>query len=214
MRLACLVLLTSVAIVGCASSYQSAHVLAPGKTQVSAAVTRIEQIAEDGDTADEDGIYVGDVRVAHGIADKVDANVRLTRAPGSGDTVSMMSAEARFELTAPEAPAALSIGLPIGILWAEEDELELDYGGLVVMPTLYAGYQVSPGVELVAAPKLFITIPDEGDTQLDFGGSLGVRISDLAQTWHVQPELGLAHFSDEGDSATFLLFGLSIGAGN
>lgn len=204
------------ALAGCASSYRSAHTLAPGHTQISAAVTRAEALDDEGD--DDGSGYIGELRVARGLHERVDGSVHLARAPGSGTTASLLALEPRFQLTERHAPIGLSIGVPVGLIWAEEsenDDLELDLAAYVLAPAVYVGFELSPVVELVVAPKLFVFIPDDdAETEVELGGSVGLRITDAMQTWAVHPEIGLLRLSEGDDSESYLTLGLSISAGD
>ncbi|MGE0867004.1 MAG: hypothetical protein AB7P03_00475 [Kofleriaceae bacterium] len=202
-------------LAGCATTAQSARVLEVGKTQFTAGLARTS-ISDDG--SDESlPVWSGDVMVRHGVAPRVDVGARLTRVPGF-NTVSAFTADPKVELTAPGSPTAVSLSLPLGAGWSDADD---DGTLFIAVPTLLIGHQISPTVELVLAPRLFVFHASEGseeDTELDFGGSIGARFHDAARTWAIQPELAIVRFGDDDieDAATTtaITFGLAVSAGN
>jgi hypothetical protein len=191
----------------CATSHQSARVLAPGKTQVTTALARTSSSDEVGE-----GLWNGDLQVHGGVAPGVELGGRLVRTPGGGNTLSGASLEGRFQVV----PERVAIAVPVGFVWQEEFD-DFEGGAYTLTPTVFVGADVSPTLEVVAAPKLFVFIPDEGDgdTEVEWGGSVGLRVTNEARTWALHPELGLAHFSeDDGSGETFLTFGLGVSVGN
>ncbi|MBZ0235505.1 MAG: hypothetical protein K8M05_24460 [Deltaproteobacteria bacterium] len=190
----------------CATTHQSARVLEPGKTQVTAALGRTS--ADEGGL--DEGIWSGDLQVHTGLADKIEGGARLVRTPGSGGTLSYGAVEGRFQIV----PDLVSIALPFGLLWAEEGA-DFDDGFFLATPTVFVGSQLSPTLELVAAPKLYVFIPtdDEGDTEVELGGSVGARFTNPARTWAIHPELGLLRIGGD-DSVTYITFGLGVSVGN
>jgi len=199
-------LVLCVALVGCATSYQSARVLAPGTTEVGVAATRIQP----SDGSNGDGLWVGDVSVRRGLTDRFDGGVHLTRIPGGPETGSFLAVDPKVMLTPPGAATTFSLSMPIGVAW-DESFSDFGDGTIVLAPTLYLGFEVVPGTELVAAPKLFVFVPNQGETQTEVGGSIGLRIGDGSRSWAVHPELGFIHFDQGGGS--FVMFGVGIAAG-
>ncbi len=204
-------ILATVCAVGCANAYQSAHTLPMGKTQVTAALTRSEAL-DLGEGGGADSVYVGDLQVRHGMSDQFEAGVRLQRNPGIDQSVSVLTFDPKFSLTKQGAKTAVSFSLPVGLLWAEKG-LDPSDGTILITPSAFVGFELSPSVELVISPKLFIIKPDGQDSNSEVGGSIGLRISDETRTWAVQPEIGIVNVS-EGDGQSFLTFGLGISAGN
>ncbi|HUQ08426.1 MAG TPA: hypothetical protein VM261_38310 [Kofleriaceae bacterium] len=207
MRAALLVTAGAALLAGaCATSHQSARVLAPGKTQVTTALARTS--ATEGGL--DEGIWTGDLQVHGGVAPGFELGGRLVRTPGGGNTGSIASIEGRFQVV----PERVSIALPVGVVWQEELD-DFEGGNFFLTPTVFVGTDVSPTMELIAAPKLFVFIPDDGDddTEVEIGGSVGLRITNEARTWAVHPELGIIQFS-EGTDATWITFGLGISVGN
>ena len=198
-------LILCVALVGCASTYQSARVLPPGATEVGVALSRVEEP----DNSEEDGVWVGDVSVRHGMSDRFDAGVHLTRIPGGPETGSFLALDPKVMLTAPGAATTFSVSLPVGVAW-DESFSDAGDGTFVLAPTLYLGFEVTPGTEFVAAPKVFVFLPSGGKSDTEVGGSLGLRIGDGSRSWAFHPEVGFIHF-DQGGS--FLMFGVGIAAG-
>jgi hypothetical protein len=201
-------LLALVLLGACATSHQSARVLAPGKTQVTTALARTS--ATEGGL--DEGIWTGDLQVHTGVASNVEVGARLVRTPGGAETASIASIEGRFQVV----PDHVSVALPVGILWEEQFD-DFEGGNFFLTPTVFVGTDVSPTMELVAAPKLFVFIPDDDDddTEIEFGGSVGLRITNEARTWAVHPELGLIQLSEgDGDGETYVTFGLGVSVGN
>jgi hypothetical protein len=200
-------LLAFVLLGGCATSHQSARVLAPGKTQVTTALARTS--ATEGGL--DEGIWTGDLQVHTGVAPGFEMGARLVRTPGGAETASIASIEGRFQVV----PEHVSIGLPVGVLWEEQFD-DFEGGNFFLTPTVFVGTDVSPTTELVAAPRLFVFISNDGDdSEVEVGGSVGLRVTNEARTWAVHPELGLIQFSEgDGDSETYLTFGLGISVGN
>ena len=88
-------LLASATLVSaCATSYQSARTLTPGKTHVTVGVTRSDNTD---DTSDDPALWIGDVQVRHGFADRFDFGARLQRSPGIGSGVSLFSVDPKFD---------------------------------------------------------------------------------------------------------------------
>lgn len=204
-------LVLAVVACGCANAYQSARTLPPGKTQVGVALSRSEAFGDEG----SDTVWLGDLQVRTGIGSRMDGGVRLTRNPGGGENVSLLSLDPKWELSKPGARTAVSIGVPVGILWAEQGLDDLDTGAYIIAPSVFIGMQVSPTTELVTSPKLFFILPDEdGDNELEFGLSVGLRFTDAARTWAVHPEIGFLRVSEEGASEEFMMIGIAIAAGN
>ncbi|HEY5934362.1 MAG TPA: hypothetical protein VIU61_07005 [Kofleriaceae bacterium] len=199
---------------GCASSYQSARVLAPGKTQVTAAVSRTDIFSED-ELGDGVTAWGGDVQVRQGVVDRFDFGVRLSRTPGALETLSQFSLEPKVQITGPEASTTLSVALPIGVGWAENGD-DWEDGTVIITPTVFVGVELSPSAELVIAPKVFAFFPDAKteDSEIEFGGSIGVRFHDASRTWAIQPEVSFLRFAEEGESISFLTFGVGVSAGN
>ena len=198
-----------VLLVGCATSYQSARPLPQGKSQVTIGVSRTETIDEG-----EDSIWVGDLMIRTGVSPRSDAGLRLTRNPGLGENISILTLDGKFALTAPDAKTTLSIGVPVGIIWSENGLDDLDTGAILVTPTIFVGVQMGAQAELVFAPKIFVIVPEgDGDTETEFGGSLGFRFTDETNSWAIHPEVGFMHVS-EGDGETFMMFGVAVAAGD
>ena len=196
--------------IGCANSYQSARVLAPGKTQVTVGVSRVDIISDGG--GDDEALWLGDLQVRHGMGPKFEGGFRLQRSPGTGEAISILGFDPKFALTDPASKTAISIGVPISVLWFENGS-DFEDGTILVTPSLFIGLELSPTVELVISPKVFYIKPDGADAEVELGGSIGVRFGDASRSWAVHPELGIVHFS-EGDGESFLMFGVGISAGN
>jgi hypothetical protein len=212
-----LLISATIALAGaCTTAAQSARVVDPGKTQVTAAITRTTLSGDGVGESDEPSAWNGEIMARHGIGRQFDAGLRLARIPGA-ETVSSLVAEPKFQITAPESQTTFSVALPVGIGWA--DELDDGSGHLyLITPMLLLGQALSPTLEVVLAPRVFILIPseDDADSEVELGGSVGVRFHNEARTWGIQPEIGYVRFSpsDESGSVNFLTFGVSISAGN
>ena len=203
-----------VLLVGCASSYQSARVLAPGKTQVTAALSRTDIFSDD-ELGDGVTAWGGDVQVRQGVVDRFDLGVRLSRTPGALETLSQLAVEPKVQITDPNASTTLSVALPIGVGWAENGD-DWEDGTVLITPTVFIGVDLSPSAELVIGPKVFAIFPDAKteDSEIEFGGSIGVRFHDASRTWAVHPEVSFLRFAEDGESITFLTFGVGVSAGN
>lgn len=190
---------------GCLAA-QSARVLAPGKTQLAVGAGRSTVSGPD-----DDVVWHGTVMVRRGLARNVDGGLVLQRTPGGGG-LSFAAVEPKVQLTSSGRGAA-SVALALGPFWEDgigEDGIDWDYGGVVVAPTIFLGYDLAPTAELVFAPRLVLFLPDEGDSDTQVGASLGVRFTDRARTWAVHPDLAYLSTDDEA----ILTLGLSIAAGN
>jgi hypothetical protein len=201
-------------LVGCASSYQSARTLAPGKTQVTAALSRTEMFSE---VEFDEGISVwgGDIQVRQGVVEQFDLGVRLARTPGAEETLSQLSIEPKYQITPGTSSTTVSVALPVGVGWAETGD-DWEDGTVLLIPTVFVGIDLSPTAELVIAPKVFALFPDAKteDSEVELGGSVGVRFYDASKTWAIQPEISFLRFSEEGEGISFLTFGIGVSAGN
>jgi hypothetical protein len=197
-----------VLLVGCASSFQSAHPLQPGKTQVTAGLSGVKPTDGDGQ------LFVGDLQVRHGLADKIDGGVKLVRTPGAVETVSAFAADVKFQLNEAGGKTAVSLGIPVGAAWVEEQG-EFNDGILILGPTLFIGTELAPNLELVFAPSIVLVLPEGGtsDSEIEVAATLGLRFTDPSRTWAIQPEVGLTHFN-EGESPTFVTFGVGVSVGD
>ena len=117
--------LVCVAATACGTSYQSARVLAPGKTQVTAGLARTSST----EAGFDEGLWAGDLQAHTGVADKVEIGGRLVRTPGYGNTGSYAAIEGRFQVV----PDRVSVALPVGIIWAEEMD-DFETGAYLVTP--------------------------------------------------------------------------------
>lgn len=198
---------------GCVSSYQSPRVLPAGKTQVTVAVTRVQLIEDN----DDDYIWVGDFQLRHGLADQFDGAIRLARTPGAQSTLSMLTLDPKFQITAPSSSTTVSVALPFGVAW-EEAGTDFRDGVGVLAPTVLIGAQLTGTTELVFAPKVIVFLP-EGKTKesgVEVGASLGLRLTNAARTWAVHPELSFLLFKERGanEAAKIFSFGIAVSAGN
>lgn len=211
--LACASVVAAGALGACTVA-QSARVLAPGKTQVSVGANRTTASADEGD----DVLWSGQVMVRRGLADKVDVGVILDRTPGSGEATSRLAVEPKVQLTAPGGNVTVSLALGAGVIWADgmtSDGLDAELGGYMLSPTAYLGFELAPGAELVAAPRLHFVFPDgEDDHGTAYGASIGVRFTDPARTWAVHPELTYMTIDDTFVDESFLTLGVSVSAGD
>jgi hypothetical protein len=207
-RLLLLALITT----ACANSYQSAHTLAPGKTQVTADITGVRPLDSSGDS--ESSALVGDLMIRHGIDEGLDGGVRLGRMPGSPtDGASQLVFDLKKRLS-DSATSTVSVDIPVGLGW-EENNGDFGNGIVGVMPTLLIGSQISPTTELVFGPKFVLLYNPEAtsDSTLAGGGvSVGIRFTDAARTYAVQPELSFLKLDET--NASLLAFGIAVAAGN
>jgi hypothetical protein len=204
-------------LTGCASSYQSARVLAPGKTEVTVGVTRGEFLRDEAMTrlpGNRVSTWTGDLQLRRGLFERFDGGVRLSRMPGTGESVSLLGVDLKAALTAPDAKLAFSVALPISVGWAEYGGTLFYDGTIIVAPSFFAGFALSPCVELVIAPKLFMLLPDGEfeEREIEVGGSLGVRYGSASGGWAVHPEIGFMHLSEDDRTQDLITFGLGISA--
>ena len=198
-----------VAGAGCGTSFQSAQVLEPGKTQFIGALGR--STPDDDLTPDEGGVFHGDIQVRHGINRFFEAGVRYSGATGGH----FLQLDPKFQVLSKEQASGMSIsvGAPFGVYWAEEpdpDNRMLDYGGIMITPTLYIGGEVVPNqVELVGAPKFLLVFPDDGESDQEFGVSLAGRLSTDLGKWAIIPEIAYVAY---GGEMNLLTFGLGLAA--
>lgn len=199
----------AIALAGC-TTMQSARVLAPGKTQVSAGVAR-SRVPEYG------ALWLGEVRVAHGVTDGFELGAHVSRTPGSGETISALGIDPKVRLG--EWPKArISAALPVSLAWDEKDS---DVGSptLLVLPALFLGYDMSPETELVFAPRGGLVRTTSADTASStlyaIGATLALHIGDRATGAGVHPELGVLMYGGGGVSTDVIAtIGLSVTAGN
>jgi hypothetical protein len=198
--------LAAVSLAGACTAAQSARVLEPGKTQLTVSGARSTET-----DSDEDVLWHGTVMLRRGLAPKLDGGVLLDRTPGS-EGLSLATVDGKVQLT-PPGRGTVSFAVALGPFWADGsggDGLDGEYGGMLLMPTIFLGYQLAPTAELVLAPRIYAFFPDEDDQETKLGGAMGVRFTDPARTWAVHPELAYLRFDEE----TFLTLGVSISAGN
>lgn len=203
-----LALAAAAALLGaCATSYQSARVVEPGKVQVTGALAH----TEGGPTSSYGGWRtLGDLQVRAGIVDRVDAGLRFVRSPGTSYR-SYATLDAKVELV----PDRVSLSLPVGLVWYQEGD-RIDRVSTVLSPGVLAGYQLKPNLELVGAPRLFLFLPGPYNdvTEVEVGGSVGLRFTNPARTWAIHPELGILHLNQQNEGYTFVTVGLGLSVGN
>lgn len=206
-----------VVLCGCATSYQSARVLERGRTEVTVGLTRAQLFDDSVESGDRG--FLGDVQVRRGFGHGLDAGVRLQRTPSRRDAASVFQLEPRLALTAPERPLALALALSAGVAWAEVfdpadgGQIEIDHGFGVFGATALVGFEATPRLELVLAPRAFATTNGKA-TELHVGVSLGLRVGDLGRRWAIHPEIGILRLTEGPDDDTLLTFGIALAAGN
>ena len=196
--------LAIVTAAGCGTSFQSSQVMAPGKTQFVGALSRTTP--DDDFTPDEGGVFHGDLQVRHGLHQIAELGVRYTGATAGH----FLQVDGKFQVV----PKLFSVALPVGVYFVEMglegDGRELDYGGLMITPTLFVGGEVVPNqVELVGAPKFMIVFPDDADSDGEFGASLCARLSTDLAKWALVPEIAYMAY---GGEENLLTFGLGVAA--
>lgn len=211
-------------VTGCAGSYQSARPLGRGKVQVTADVNAMRWTAAPAMRPPEtrDWMNGGDLLVRAAIVDRVDAGIRLGRtfeSESKGDQYSHLLFDAKRQLTARDSLLAVSIAPSVGVLWSERRDNSRDFT-LAVAPTLFVGYDIAPTRELVAGVSVMWLDPfgDERysrpatDSYLAGRVMVGLRVSPIARTWAVQPELSMLKAED--NDGFMLSVGLGVAAGN
>lgn len=199
-----------VALAGCTST-QSARVLAPGKTQLAVGVARVT-ISED----DDGVLYTGQLRVAHGVSETAEIAAEVGRTPGAGETYTSFAVAPKFQISR-SPTSAVSLAIPVSLAWGERGLDDVGGGTFAVLPTLYAGFDLSKDAELVIAPSLGVgKTVDEPGALYALGLSLGIRMGDASTLSGFQPSLGFLRLSSsEGrDSITFLMLGLGVAVGD
>lgn len=202
-------IIVAVLFAGC-STLQSPRVLAPGKTRVSAGVSRVKPQNQ------QEAGWLGEVAVAHGVSSGAEIGVQISRTPGVAEAFTAVSVVPKLELS--DTPtSAVSIAFPIGLSWSEEG-LHGEDGAFHLLPTLCMGMDMSPQVEAMFTPRALVAKSSESNagTLYGFGGAIGLRIGDKATQSALQPELGLMVIkSTSGDgSETIVTIGLSVSAGD
>ena len=171
----------AVVATGCASSYQTASLVGAGRTTVSGALARSEVTGGD----DNAGDWSGDLQVRHGVTDTAEVGVHYTGTNGAH----AVAFDPKFSIV----PDKIAVSLPVAILFSDQNR-EMDYGGMVVTPTIFFGAPVTPNqVELVIAPKLMLVFPDGDDAESDqwFALSAGARLSADLKKWALLPEVSI-----------------------
>ena len=197
-------------LAGC-SSMQSSRTLAPGKTQVGVSATRIAPNSDVGEP-----LYLGELRVAHGVSETFEIGGRLDRTPGAGDTYSGIGVYPKWQLSRSET-SWVSFAVPLSVAWRDTSLHMIEGGTFEAFPTLFAGTMVGKDVEAVFAPRIAIAKAySGGDPAYGFGATLGLRFGDPATGSALQPELGVFHATDPGggEGATFVTIGIGVTAGD
>jgi hypothetical protein len=175
------VALALVATAGCASSFQTASLVGEGKTSVSAALVRAQVNDSSSDTGSSESDWSGDIQVRHGVTDQVEVGARYATSNGAH----YLAFDPKFAVL----PGKVAVGVPIAVLFSDNGRM-LDYGGLVVTPTIYVGSPLTPNrAEIVFAPKLVMVFPDGGDSDTRIGLSAGARLSSDLRKWALLPEV-------------------------
>jgi len=200
----------------CATSAQSARPVDPGTTEVTVSLGRAASLKEPSRSPSgesdplakgvAEGAWTGELMIRHGMTDGFDGGLRLGRMPGLGG-LSVAAVDLKVRVV--RSPrVVVSLGGPAGIVW--EETPGPSYLGAVAVPTLYLGMEVSPTVELVAAPKLHLIFARGEAMEQAWGLTIGPRFTEPRRRWAVHPELGITRFAD----TTLLLLGFSVSAGD
>jgi hypothetical protein len=201
-----------VALLGACGTMQSARVLPTGKTQVSVGVAR-NSLSSGGKA---EPLWLGEVELRHGVSDAVELGVSVDRSAGARSTISAFGVVPKIKL-ASNATTALALAVPVSLVW-EETGSDVANGSFMIFPTLLAGLDLSPGAELVFAPRAGVFLPSGASASLyGIGGSIGLNIGDRAKGGAIHPEaavLVVQSLSDGGGSETLFTLGLSVTAGN
>ena len=204
---------------GCATA-QSARVLPRGRTDVTIAIgdlTRVDEITDERDPH-QGSRWFGHVAVRRGITERVDVAAVLARTPGNVASTTFLALEPKLQLTPARMRTTVSIGVMTGLAWSEfvlpaeiNPRRVFDREAYVIAPAAYVGYDLSPAVELIAAPRCYLFLPARPDDETDtgVGGALGVRYRGDGGAWVVHPELAFSTAHDA--SFVTLAVALSIG---
>ena len=186
---------------------QSARPVAPGRTQVAVGWSTLAYP----DLEDDVDLASGQVMVRHGIAERADVAVVLSRLPSQFASTSMAMLESKVRLTPSEGPLTVSLAVGAGVVWSDE-AWDFDREALVVNPTLYASYDVSPTIEIVVAARGYLAAIDDANhhREVNGGASIGVRFTDRDRTVAVHPQLTVI----AADRDAYAALGVAISVGN
>jgi hypothetical protein len=177
-----------VAAGGCASSYQTARIAAPGKTRVSTAASHV---SFDGG-GDDEGIDAIDLLVDHGLASQAEIGLRYTNYAAGDGGGSLLSLGPKFGLVKDR----VAVTIPVGVAWANDE-----IGAYIIHPRLIGSAPLSPNSEVTGSFGVLVVVPDgdDADSESYFGGSVGLRLSTDLDAWAFHPEISFMKI-EEGDS--------------
>lgn len=205
--------LAAAALLAACAQMQSARLLRPGHTAVSAGLSRVSL----DDNSQNVPTYFGEVRVAHGFSDTVEVGALVGRSAGNDQNGSAFGLAPRFRLRE-SSTSAISLSIPAMALW-QENGAQFHGGELAVCPTVYVGFQLAPETELVLSPRagvLFRPGDDTTSTLFLVGGAIGLSLgSPGGATLH--PEIGVMvdqPTSTAAPTELALTFGLGVTAGD
>lgn len=204
-RLTCLTIVLLAGFLGaCAtSSYQSARMLAPGGTRLTAALSNYEGNADEGGS----GETAFEIMGSHGLSDRFEIGGKLSYMDvgvlNESQSIFTILAQPKFSLT----PDALALTMPTGVIITDDDHAYEIAPGVVWTKVL------RPEVELdVAGNFIFTENSDLDDNEVYIGANVGAAFAPANAPWAIHPEVGLVF--PTGDSADtvdyFLQFGLAF----
>jgi hypothetical protein len=193
--------LAALAFGGCAySNFQTAKMLPPGGTSVTAALSSYGLQADEGG-GDEEAL---EVIVSHGMNEKLELGGKLT-------WFTIEDADSFNALVIPKyslVPDTLALAIPAGLVIVTGDN-DSDNGWLL-MPGLIYTRTLNEYFELDAAAKPVIQLADDfSDNNTSFALNLGVRLTPPGQRWAIFPEVGFM-FDDDLDEGYYLHFGIGV----
>lgn len=168
------------ALAGCGtfSSWQSARLLAPGKTSVTAAGAYAR-----GEGAD---YLAAEALVRHGVTPSFEAGAQLSHLRDLDDaSVTLLYLDAKVSLL----PDELALQLPVGVGWRQDAIHDVQ-----LAPTLIGTATLSPAVSADVAAKVIVIADDEhgltlGKVNLALTG--GLRFRSDAWPFEVAPQVGV-----------------------
>lgn len=198
--------LVALTLLGGCTQMQSARVLRPGETRVSAGIARLSSSS---DTA-RLPFYLGELRVAHGIKDGAELGIQLGRSAGLDGNVSALGITPKLRVYE-TGGGAISVAAPAVVAW-EEHGTDFTSGTVAFYPTFYLGVQLDAEVELVVSPRGgAIWRPDSNERTIYLGGvTAGFSFGAWGEAT-VQPEIGVTILRTDGNDRNEAVFSIGLG---
>ena len=199
------ILVTLVLLGGC-TQMQSARVLRPGTTRVSAGIAR----ASSSDDTAKLPFYFGELRVAHGIKDGVELGIQLGRSAGLDENISALGIAPKVRVYE-TFHGAISVAAPAVVAW-EEHGTDFTSGTFAFHPTVYVGLRLEDDVELVLSPRGGAVWRSETMERTIYMGGVAAGFSFGAWgTATIQPEIGITILRFDGSERNDAVFTIGVG---